>query len=480
MKQWPSFITVLLVVLSSVSNPTFGQWTSTNGPYEAGPVNALHVGPDGKVWVGMLLGVLYSSSNAGQSFSFVSPLTGILPKSILYDKHGCIFVGDGQYFNGRGVIRSTDGGHSWSQVLSTTYVQTIVRDSSGTILVGTRGAGLFRSVDDGLTWLHHDLGDYRNVLALGVSPQGQIFASVENPNVSYRVLHSNDNGWTWDTLTIPWRVLVSSFAFGPGGRIAASFGTGNSTDSCGFLVSTSNGASWSRRNVRQGVPYLVDTFPVIYDESTGAFIAGITSPWLSISTPPAILRSIDQGRDWATIAHVGTRSSPTFGLSRDNRGNLFAGEIGGMSRSTDGGFTWTRTDSGFTATGSGSLTLLPGKRVYTRTNYSVFRLDPNGVGWTKEDSGRAGCILKSHLLGHSTSDRMESSWRARRGMECSYPVTVQPHGRRSTLVCFRLVSDPLRLTMPERSSSALQAACFDHQTMALTGRQRTTVCLICR
>ncbi len=400
MRHIARFSAVLLIVLSSESIPLFGQWMPTNGPYEPGDVRAVHVGRDGRVWVGMLLGALYCSSNAGQSFSLVNPLTDISPTSIHYDKHGCLFVGDGQ-----GVLRSTDEGNSWSQVLSsgTAAVQQIVRDSSGTIFVATRGAGLFRSMDDGTTWLRSDFGlAYPYIRAVGVGSTGHVFASIHKDWESCKLCHSGDYGWTWDTLALPWSVIVTSFAIAPNGTIVASFHSGGYPDSCGFLLSTNNGVSWEKQNISLSYPYL-DSFPVIYDQPSGVFVAALSGS-ITYANTIAILRSSNNGRTWISIAGIANRKSPWVYLSGDRNGNLFGGDSEGMSRSTDGGFTWTRADSGFFAAGSGSLTLLPGRRVFARSYYSVFGLGTNGIGWTKEDSARAGHFLITNAGNYLLSD----------------------------------------------------------------------------
>ena len=143
------------------------------------------------------------------------------------------------------VLRSTDGGQTWTDVSTglpegTGYsVGPLVIDSS-TFLLGTKQgprAGIFRTTDGGTTWTKvFDEGVGTTPLVSAVD--GKIYFIPEGGGL----ISSGDGGLTWDSITtssqLPpstWPVLIEL----PDGRLA-------STRTDDLILSSDRGGTWTR------------------------------------------------------------------------------------------------------------------------------------------------------------------------------------------------------------------------------------------
>ena len=166
------------------------------------------------------------------------------------------------------------------------------------ILVGTTGAGLFRSLDSGNTWSRagNPFPGESQIRALAVDPQNSNVVYAGSNNGIYR---SEDAGDNWVKMDSPMEGLnIWSIAIDPG-------------DSETIFAGTS---------------------------------------------PPYVFRSRDGGKNWeklsAAIAQecaIGSPRVTAMLVDPVDRGTVLAGvEIDGVYRSRDGGDTWAHVDTGIT------------------------------------------------------------------------------------------------------------------------------------
>lgn len=151
---------------------SYGEWTSSEfggGGYvqqiatAVSNTNVLYVHTD--------VGGLYRSDNAGRRWRM---LHGNMPaKRGAYsirginvdprDENIILAASGNQWADPIGVLRSTDGGNSWKQVLSATFYGNGPQRADGYIfarnpinqdelIVGSAGSGIWRSMDNGCTW----------------------------------------------------------------------------------------------------------------------------------------------------------------------------------------------------------------------------------------------------------------------------------------------------------------------------------------
>ncbi len=219
---------------------------------------------------------------------------------------------------GAGVVRTSGG--AWEAVakLSALSTNAVLRTSSGAVLVGTNGRGLFRSWDTGGSWTPVDAGpDTVYALAEGDA----LYAGTAGEGV----WRSGDDGMTWTPVAggpSP-RSRVYALAARPDGMIVAG------TDGAGLW--RSGGATDAWRQV--GPPGI--TVHALVDDVTTMF-AGCSGQ--------GVLRSSD-GETWTT-ASTGLDDLHVHCLAVDGGDTLLAGTGAGVFCSRDGGATWSAANAG--------------------------------------------------------------------------------------------------------------------------------------
>jgi len=124
--------------------------------------------------------------------------------SIYISDSGYIFFG-----NWGGIVRSTDGGENWTEVLdlyNTEVVKAIAENSQGVLFAGSTSysgdvspGGIYSSTDGGATWQLTGL-DYHFVSSIVINEDDEIFAGTNgNWNTGTgRIYKSSDNGQSWN------------------------------------------------------------------------------------------------------------------------------------------------------------------------------------------------------------------------------------------------------------------------------------------
>jgi photosystem II stability/assembly factor-like uncharacterized protein len=295
----------------------------------------------------------------------------------------------------KGVLRSTDDGNSWTQVLSSQYIEVITSDSDGNIFAGTREQGIFRSTDDGTTWIQLDLDSTVTIVSsIASGPNGDLFVSGWNGDwpPGIRMLRSSNNGGNWNSLTVPSSCFIENFAFTPDGHIVASFYSEIIGDSSGFLTSSDNGTTWMRRNITKAI-----IKSLIFDSFSNSFMTVVSGSYWDI------LQSTDFGNTWMNISSFIYLIPEVICLNSSQNGYLYIGTSGGLKYSIDSGYNWIQIDSGFIARSANYLTLMPGGRIYTRTGNGIFKLADDKKSWIK-DSALAGSFTISNIGNFFISD----------------------------------------------------------------------------
>lgn len=146
------------------------------------------------------------------------------------------------------VIRSTDGGNSWSTVTRTDTAVTSLAISgadSRIVLVGTKTSGMVRTEDSGATWVK-----YEKILNRDYKSSDRVYGFAQNAdgttlvmNTQYGLLVSKDKGLTWTPMSLisaSGEVRIYSVAIAPGNGDIVYYGTDSTVNR-----STSGGSAWT-------------------------------------------------------------------------------------------------------------------------------------------------------------------------------------------------------------------------------------------
>ena len=288
-----------------------------------------------------------------------------------------LYLGLGDPFDGTGIglVKSSDGGNTWSKPVflgdSQVTTQVMVAPGDSKVVLATTDRGLFRSVNAGATFKPVALPTGRNLVPYGWSiawaGDGNFVVAVEadpfaaGGTTDGQVFTSANNGASWARATgmaAPGGVGRITVAAAPSNRnivyaVASNFG-GNLAD---YFKSVDGGATWTAlrataKNVRYVNPTPSTMYPGQLFNTQGWYDQmAIVSP-----TNPNVVdfggalhnaRTTDGGQTWRiTTDWLGQYGLPyvhadTHAAAYDASGAFLLGTDGGIFRSTDGGATFS-------------------------------------------------------------------------------------------------------------------------------------------
>lgn len=339
-----------------------------------------------------LNGGIYRSLDRGAHWTFIRP-TGYFVNAINI-AGDTIIVGRGD-----GVMRSVDGGTTWSD--STIWNLSVIglARAGNVVVAATRDSGLYRSTDGGLSWESANTGVPDTVITAITARSGLLFAATISGGT---IIASSDFGAHWNTVhygvslfgTGPITSLGSTLLMPGYGGMVRSVDEGqnwiySSPDTSGLLspynlfatrsgtVYTSNntnifrsddsGATWKRRD--NGIPH---TQTLFIGEAGKSLFAGLFDS--------SMYRSTDGGNTWVDVSSTMPKKTLICFASDDTA--IFVGTNSGVFVSTDNGASWTPSGSGTVGEHIASL-VATREAVYVSSQYNgVFRTTDRGANWS--------------------------------------------------------------------------------------------------
>ncbi len=247
--------------------------------------------------------------------------------------------------DGDGVWCTADAGRSWGRCVRglgnarATALVFLPDGSDADALAGTRGSGLYRSIDGGRTWRWLDSGLPRGadetIHVIRRSPQ---FASDRTIFLAATsgVWRSQDGGGSWERTSGP--APAASLALSP------AYGTDRTLAAAGHL-STDGGQTWRQLGV-DGT-WTAVAFSTRFD-SDRTIYAGQLLPATGLGNMLTVSR--DRGETWTSVEHSQLRNRSIYALhtlsvTPADPVRIFVGTDRGLVYSHDGGRTWTQNSS---------------------------------------------------------------------------------------------------------------------------------------
>jgi ligand-binding sensor domain-containing protein len=282
-------------------------WQKTNDP-NGGVGYALAINASGTIFVGTNRGVSRSTDN-GANWTESNSDSTLDVGVFAFKSTGTIFA-----VGYPGVYRSTDDGLNWTLIANGGgLVKSLAINDSGHIFIGSwneQGTGsVFRSTDNGASWINTGLGS--NTYALAINASGYIFAGGYR-NGGGCVLRSTDNGASWTDTGLPSGDPVDRLVISPAGHIFA--GTAS-----GVFRSTDNQAQWD-----PNAGLRTSQVTALAVNASGHVFAGAVGA--------GVYRSTDDGASWTPI-NKGLTNDSVVSIAISPAGDIFAETDGGLFQS---------------------------------------------------------------------------------------------------------------------------------------------------
>lgn len=317
------------------------------------------------VWVGAASGGIWRSTDEGKTWNPVGDQNASLSIGALaldpFD-HNTIYAGTGEPHNsidsffGAGLLRSSDGGQTWTLLSSDVYLGTsfsriVPHPSRPGFLYAATTRGVLRSLDGGGTWVQLLKGAATDLLIDPKSPDtlvASIGASGGSPiNGLYK---TTDAGQTWKHLTNdlpsnPWamaRIQMANCQAFPNVLYVSIYGTNGHP--AGMYKSTDFGESWIRLpNAPDyaGGQSWYDNYVMVSPVNPNVVFVGGTSTY----------RTVDGGDTWIddTRSYAGGPVHPDnhfLAFSPVDPSTLYLCTDGGVFRSRNLGESWESVSNG--------------------------------------------------------------------------------------------------------------------------------------
>jgi photosystem II stability/assembly factor-like uncharacterized protein len=282
-----------------------------------------------------------------------------------------------------GVYRSVDEGVSWLPVLTHKGkfdVEALAIDpqSPNIVYAGTT-AGLYKSTDRGSTWSIYGTG--LNFLSVAVDPQSSLVLYAGTNGTGAR--KSTDGGVSW-TAVLDGQIdaFVSAVAVDPRDSNRLFFGS-----DVGMWASADSGSSWTKWTMvarsfafdprNPGVMYVtgdgvyrstdngenftrmsIDVGDGMYDLSMA--IDPSVSTTIYVGSYTGLWKSTDSGATWTAFGLAERWGIKGLAVGPAESGVIYAGTNGaGLQKSRDGGATWAASNTGMSSGGVHGLSVDP-------------------------------------------------------------------------------------------------------------------------
>lgn len=243
--------------------------------------------------------------------------------------------------------------------------------------------GVYRSTDNGINWSEVNTGlvgsEYIDSISIHASAAGELYVSLNkytlgNPSISY-IYQTSNSGGNWSELDQP---PVQSNSFVKNGSNIVS-GMVNK----GIYRSSDSGSSWTYSNTGLTAVEVNGLFTT----SGGKLLVGTGDLDLAVSA--------DNGATWSTenLLSAGLGFLSVYDFVEDSSGNLYASTVGVlltatnrgvMFKSTDGGTSWSESNSGLAHNMTGyALEIASDDTLYLGTPVGVQKSVDAAANWTQ-------------------------------------------------------------------------------------------------
>lgn len=361
---------------NSAARVEYGAWTNlgpNNGPGGRIVCLAINPGATQTIWAGSASGGMWRSTNGATSWTYMPtnlPVLGVSSIIISSANNNVMYAGTGEVYRndtsnigfnvwkargtyGVGVIKSTDGGATWSQSLvrSTSALFGIQKlkfsNTSDNTVFACATDGLYRSTDAGANWTNISPGrTYVTDVVINTTDPNQMLIAVgnltNNDKGIYRTLNGTAASPTWTKLTtgVPaaFNGLVR-FGYVSGNTVCASFSNGSGNE---LRRSTNFGTGWTTHTNTSFTSYqfwCTNVVKVNPSDPNIVILGGVSLYRFTISTNTRTTIGTNIHSDMHDVVYDPSNVN-TFYVACD----------GGVYKTTNGGSSFAERNTGLGAT----------------------------------------------------------------------------------------------------------------------------------
>ena len=274
----------------------------------------------------------------------IGPEGGYIRSIVVSATDGDLLYGS-TYYSPSKIIKSTDGGDSWTQVgyyTNTNYCMAIDPTDDSKLYAGTYGR-VYYSTNGGVNWTSSSYLSYVYFYGLAVDPS--------NPSTIYGAGRLYVSGY-YDMI---------------------------------FLKSTDSGANWTYTSLESGGYSYGWCIAVDPSNPSTIYVGG---SGYTTTYEPKVYKSTDGGSTWAEV-YTATSGYYVYSLAvhPTNSNIVYAGTyLDGIYRTSNGGSSWTKVYTGYYNYRMATTPADPDV-VFTSGYYYVYRSTNAGVNWSQVITG---------------------------------------------------------------------------------------------
>ena len=336
---------------------------------DSGRINTIAINPSNTsiIYAGGATGGVWKTTDGGATWvALTDTQCSLAMGSIAIDPSNAsiIYAGTGEEnfsgdsFYGCGVLKSTDGGTTWTQLGGSIFDTTaggatigkiVIHPSVTSTLLVASDFGLYRSTDGGASFALVQSGVATDVVIDPASP-GTMYAAVGNlfGAAANGVYKSTDTGATWTKLAGGFptasvgRINLAIAASSPSTIYAAVQNSGSFT-LLGIFKTTDGGTSW----VSLSASGATCSTQCWYDMVIAVDPTNVNTVYFG---GVSLFKSTNGGTSFSDITGLIHVDQHAFVFLPGNANTVFSGNDGGIFKSTDGGTTWTSLNTNIAIT----------------------------------------------------------------------------------------------------------------------------------
>lgn len=401
-------------------------WTELGPNNVAGRVRSIAFDPANSaiVYSGSVSGGIWKSTNRGGTWSALNDFTSnLVIGAIAIDptNSNVIYAGTGEgYFNvdalqGIGVLKSTDGGTSWTTLTNFATPSTqfgyyyinklIIRPDNANIIYAGMLGGIWKTTNGGTSWSKIAQGNSSvRCIDLVMHPTNFNILYATYGNLSRDGIYkTTDGGTNWSKLTngLPtigyYRINIAISKSSPS-TLYAAFDDSATHDTYNIYKTVDDGASWSV--VTKPVnPFTLQSHLGGQGWYNNCLAVHPTDPNTVLVGGIDIYKTINGGTTWAmktdwqgrspySLVHADQHS---IAYDPSNSSVVYFGNDGGMYKSTDGGETFSTISTNLATTQFYSAAIHPTQDIWYGGTQDNGTLKSSGsVAWSTVFGGDGG------------------------------------------------------------------------------------------